>query len=50
VAWRPDGKTLASATDDKTIPDVGCGQQEALSTLTGHQHHQDPRAPGGELV
>jgi WD40 repeat protein len=52
VAYSPDGKTLASGSDDKTIKlwDVATGQERA--TLTGHEREVRSVAfsPDGETL
>ena len=43
VSFSPDGKTLASGSEDKTIKLWSVATGEALHTLSGHQDN-DPRA------
>ncbi|WP_338022355.1 hypothetical protein [Argonema antarcticum] len=52
VAWSPDGLTLASASDDKTIKLWNLQTQKPIATLTGHssQVYSVAWSPNGKTL
>ena len=36
VSFSPDGRTLATASDDQTVKTLGCSHRRVMATLAGH--------------